>query len=141
MASYSSKGPTLLDHVVKPDLVAPGNNVVSLLASPDCTIATQHPDTLISTATYEKSSGGLSTDYFKLSGTSMATPVVSGAAALMLQEDPTLTPDQIKARMMKTATKQFARYTSASSLYHAGTFVTQQDIFAVAQGIWISRAR
>ena len=37
IASYSSKGPTLLDHVVKPDLVAPGNNVVSLLASPNCT--------------------------------------------------------------------------------------------------------
>ncbi len=48
IASYSSKGPTLLDHVVKPDLVAPGNNVVSLLASPDCTIATEHPETLIS---------------------------------------------------------------------------------------------
>src|SRR6185437_11258632 len=32
VASYSSKGPTLLDHVVKPDLVAPGNRIVSLLA-------------------------------------------------------------------------------------------------------------
>ena len=31
VASYSSKGPTLIDHIVKPDLVAPGNNVVSLL--------------------------------------------------------------------------------------------------------------
>src|ERR1700733_707646 len=112
IASYSSKGPSLLDHVVNPDLGAPGNNVVSLLASPNCTIATQHPDTLISTATYEKSSDTISTDYFKLSGTSMATPVVSGAAALMVQEDPTLTPDQIKARLMKTATKQFARYST-----------------------------
>ena len=59
IASYSSKGPTLLDHVVKPDLVAPGNNVVSLLASPDCTIATEHPETLISASTYEKSGQGV----------------------------------------------------------------------------------
>ncbi len=35
IASYSSRGPSLVDHVVKPDLVAPGNNVVSLLASPN----------------------------------------------------------------------------------------------------------
>ena len=39
VASYSSKGPTLLDHVVKPDLVAPGNRVVSL-ASPGSTLVT-----------------------------------------------------------------------------------------------------
>jgi serine protease AprX len=32
IASYSSKGPTLVDHVMKPDLVAPGNRVVSLMA-------------------------------------------------------------------------------------------------------------
>src|SRR5579863_4606330 len=126
VASYSSKGPTLVDHVVKPDLVAPGNNVVSLLASPDCTIASEHPNTRIAAATYEKSGRGLSADYFKLSGTSMATPVVSGAAALMLQEDPTLTPDQIKARMMKTATKQFARYASATPAHGSATYVTQQ---------------
>ena len=60
IASYSSKGPSLLDHVVKPDLVAPGNNVVSLLASPDCTIATEYPQTLIRAATYEKSGQGVS---------------------------------------------------------------------------------
>ena len=50
ITSYSSKGPSLLDHIVKPDIVAPGNAVVSLLASPNCTLATQYPSTLISNA-------------------------------------------------------------------------------------------
>ena len=35
IASYSSKGPTLLDHIVKPDIVAPGNMTISVLASTD----------------------------------------------------------------------------------------------------------
>ena len=47
IASYSSKGPTLVDHIVKPDVVAPGNNVVSVLA-PNSTLATMYPKTLIS---------------------------------------------------------------------------------------------
>src|SRR5262249_10245168 len=42
ITTYSSKGPTLLDHLVKPDLVAPGNNIVSLLA-PGSYLATQYP--------------------------------------------------------------------------------------------------
>ena len=74
------------------------------------------------------------TDYFKLSGTSMATPVVSGAAALMLQENPALTPDAIKARLMKTATKNFARYTTATDEHRKDSFETQQDIFSVGAG-------
>ena len=77
--SYSSKGPTLLDHVVKPDLVAPGNNVVSLLASPNCT----HRDRASRDADREGDVREIRpracpADYYKLSGTSMATPVVSG---------------------------------------------------------------
>ena len=46
VASYSSKGPTLIDHIVKPDIVAPGNSVVSVLASTSCTLYTassRHP--------------------------------------------------------------------------------------------------
>ncbi|HEX6544914.1 MAG TPA: S8 family serine peptidase, partial [Bryobacteraceae bacterium] len=38
IASYSSKGPSAIDHIVKPDIVAPGNHVVSLLA-PGSTLA------------------------------------------------------------------------------------------------------
>src|SRR5207244_2388072 len=45
VASYSSKGPTAVDHVVKPDLVAPGNGVVSLLASSTCTLFTLYSRT------------------------------------------------------------------------------------------------
>ena len=39
VASYSSKGPSLFDNVVKPDIVAPGNGIVSLLASTSSTLA------------------------------------------------------------------------------------------------------
>jgi serine protease AprX len=46
VASYSSKGPTAFDFIVKPDLVAPGNNVVSLMA-PNSTIAAQFPAALV----------------------------------------------------------------------------------------------
>ena len=42
----------------------------------------------------------------------MAAPVVSGAVALMLQKSPSLHPDQVKARLMKTASKTFPAYTS-----------------------------
>jgi serine protease AprX len=48
---------------------------------------------------------GNSTNYYLLSGTSMATPVVSGAAALLLQAQPGLSPDTVKARLMIAADK------------------------------------
>jgi hypothetical protein len=43
MTTYSSKGPTPVDHIVKPDLVAPGNQVISLMASSTATLVTANP--------------------------------------------------------------------------------------------------
>jgi len=45
--------------------------------------------------------------YVIMNGTSMATPVVSGAAVLLLQKNPGMNPDQVKARLMLTASKNF----------------------------------
>lgn len=134
IASYSSKGPTLIDHIVKPDLVAPGTNVESVVA-PDSYLANRYPRALASGYLYTDTSGDPAPDYMMLSGTSMATPVVTGAVALMLQKDPNLKPDQVKARLMKTASKQFGSMYSISNNPVSGVnYFNQHDIFAVGAG-------
>jgi serine protease AprX len=63
----------------------------------------------------------------------MATPIVSGAVALMLQQNPSLTPDQVKARLMKTAWKGIGQYTyshdSLGNLYN-----NEYDLFTYGAG-------
>lgn len=132
IASYSSKGPTYVDLTVKPDVVAPGNLVVSLLA-PGSTLAAEYPANVVPPSYYTTSSTGPA-EYFRLSGTSMATPVVSGAVALMLQENPNLSPDTIKARLMKTATKNFPTYSVATDPTTGQTYMDFYDIFTVGAG-------
>ena len=103
MADFSSRGPTYIDYIAKPDLVAPGVGTVSL-AAPGSTFYTTKAQFLlsglVSTATMP---------YLALSGTSMAAPVVSGTVALMLQANPNLTPNLVKAILQYTA-QQYAGY-------------------------------
>lgn len=132
VASYSSKGPTYIDLTAKPDVVAPGNLVVSLRA-PGSTLEREYPANIVS-PTYYGASAGSTPEYFRLSGTSMATPVVSGAAALMIQKDPTLSPDTIKARLMKTADKAFPVTSTATDPTTGQTFVSTYDLFTVGAG-------
>ena len=87
VTTYSSRGPTRFDLAVKPDVVAPGNKVVSLEV-PASYIAKTYPATHVA--------GRGTNAYMRLSGTSMATGVVSGGVALLLQGKPSLTPQQIK---------------------------------------------
>ena len=53
--------------------------------------------------------------YFRMSGTSVAAPMVAGAAALLLQDEPNLTPDQVKYRLMTTANRQWQGYNAAKA--------------------------
>ncbi len=133
IASYSSKGPTLFDHIVKPDLVAPGNLVISVLASSNATLVKAAPKNVVALSSYSSNGKGTAS-YFTLSGTSMATPVVSGAVALLLQKNPSLTPDQVKARMMKSAYKTFPRYSTAKDPTTGKSYTSQYDIFTVGAG-------
>src|SRR6202451_2537107 len=133
IASYSSRGPTNVDLIAKPDVVAPGNLVDSLLA-PGSTLVNDYPGNIVPASSYTNANVSGGPLYLQLSGTSMATPVVSGAAALMIQKDPSLTPDTVKARLMKTASKTFPVMSTATDPTTGQTYTDYYDIFTVGSG-------
>jgi subtilisin family serine protease len=85
MASFSSRGPRVGDAAVKPEITGPGVNIVAARAA----------GTGIGTPVGDS--------YTTLSGTSMATPHVAGSAAILAQEHPDWTGQQIKAQLTSTA--------------------------------------
>ncbi len=89
LADFSSTGPRYGDYALKPDIAAPGVDILAALA------------------------GGNASDgyYTTMSGTSMATPHVAGAAAILAQEHPAWTGQQIKDALMSTA-KALPDYTA-----------------------------
>src|SRR6185437_12319169 len=83
------------------------NKVISTLRDGSY-LDTTHSDTNLVSGTVYLLTGvlfGSDNKYFVLSGTSMASPVVAGGAALLLEKYPNLSPDTLKARMMVSADK------------------------------------
>src|SRR5262249_42720060 len=93
VASYSSKGPTMFDHLVKPDLVAPGNKILGL-AAPGSWLVRGPPQLVVSMKDGRR---------LQLSGTSMAAAVVSGAAALVLDRQGRLSPLTVRGVLQYSA--------------------------------------
>jgi serine protease AprX len=97
IAAFTSRGPSAFDRRAKPDVVAPGIGIESLSTPGSTLYATAAASLLPGTRTTPE------LPYFSLSGTSMSAPVVSGTVALMLQANPTLTPNAVKAILQYTA--------------------------------------
>jgi serine protease AprX len=122
LATWSSQGPTAIDGLAKPDIVAPGRKIVSL-RSPGSTLDLQLPDRVVAGL------DPLAPAYFRLSGTSMAAPIVTGVVALMLEGTPTLSPAQVKQRLKTTAVPlgYGSVYTTGSGLVSAPAAVAAVD--------------
>jgi subtilisin family serine protease len=85
MAAFSSAGPTAFGHLLKPDISAPGQQVLS--------------------STLPEFAGS---PFAVFDGTSMATPHIAGAAAVLLERHPGWTPKQVKSALMSTAGPAYA---------------------------------
>ncbi len=116
IASFSAYGVTSEGHA-KPDLVAPGSNILAYVPSVEkLNIGKKHPKHVVNE------------DLFRMSGTSLSAPIVSGAVALLLQDEPNLTPDQVKYRLMATANRTWPGYNAERA--GAGYL----DIYAAVHG-------
>ena len=151
IAKFSSSGPTWIDFQAKPDLVAPGVGIESVADSHSLLYATL-PSMLVSGSPQLNLAFK---PYMSLSGTSMAAPVVSGTVALMLEENPKLTPNAVKAILQYTAELrsstsllvQGAGILNASGAVRLAKFfaspatTTLGDMGDTIQGDWVPWAR
>ena len=135
LSPFSAYGMTA-DGFLKPDLVAPGSNIISALASDDSNLLLDNP--------FNEVTAPNNSRYFKMSGTSMAAAVVAGAVAVLLEDEPTLTPDQVKYRLQATARPFSAAETCAAGagyldIYAAVNGTTNQNAntgIAASQRLW-----
>jgi serine protease AprX len=126
VSSFSNDG----DGTRNPDLVAPGEKVVSL-RSPGSYLDATYPAARIGER------------FFRGSGTSQSTAVVSGAAALLISQRPELTPDQVKALLTRTAepipgattAQQGAGLVDLATAKDTATPADAKQTFAVSTGV------
>lgn len=135
LSKFSAYGITV-DGFAKPDIVAPGQDIISLRAGDDMNLKKSFPANAVS---------GYQNKYFRMSGTSMASAVVAGAVAILLESDSGLTPDQVKYRLMATA-KPFtvnnatcatgAGYLDIYAAVHSNTTASANQGLTASQMLW-----
>ena len=101
IASFSSRGPTRFDIASKPDIAAPGTGIVAPITWKSRMYTTSQG--LLYDGPVKTTATLLAKPYMAMSGTSMSAAVVSGIVALMVQANPALTPNLIKAILQYTA--------------------------------------
>lgn len=101
MHPFSSTGPNGDPHILKPDMAAPGTDILSAY-SPDQIVSDPFPFASAEATAVNKSNTN-SVTFAKLTGTSMASPHVAGTAALMRQSHPDWTAKQIKSALVSSS--------------------------------------
>ena len=99
LSSFSSCGPTI-DNRIKPDVVAPGHNVLSVYNS---FYEPGLAENVEKKMAYKANAFGKDYAIWTMSGTSMSSPVATGVIALWLQANPNLTPEDIKGVIERTS--------------------------------------
>ena len=118
---YSSTGPAMND-LLKPDVVAPGTNVVSSYSHVFC------PEKAV--VTYSDYAGERY-PWGVESGTSMATPVVAGAIALWLHAKPDLTPQEVREVLRRSCRHPEAKYEYPNNIYGYGEIDVYKGLLEV----------
>src|SRR5690606_28661830 len=123
LANFSSRGPRVGDSVIKPDIVAPGVDIVAARAA----------GTTIPNAKH------VGEHYTTVSGTSMAAPHVAGAAAIVAQQHPQWSGEQIKSALTSTAHDAgYSPYEQGAGRVDVARVVDQQ-VFATTAADFGSR--
>lgn len=126
MASFSSRGPNLFAGSITPSIAAPGAAILAAWAD-------DQP--------FKDGNGPNSSDFNIISGTSMASPHVAGAAALVMQAHPTWNPDQVRSALMMTANTNVLKEDSATAAdaFDMGAGRVQVDL-AINAGLVMSES-
>jgi serine protease AprX len=124
LAPFSAEDDSLPDNR-KPEVLAPGHDIINVLSS-SSSWRFEHPDRVI-----------LDGEYIRLSGTSLAAPMVAGAAALLVQAEPDLTPDQVKYRLISTgSTINDCRYLDVFTAVTTPTTESANTGIEASQLLW-----
>ncbi|MDN3652698.1 S8 family peptidase [Thalassotalea ponticola] len=123
LAEFSSAGPTVAGFI-KPEIIAPGSKIQGVM-SENSYIKQQYP------------LADAGANYGTLSGTSQSTAITTGIVALMLQYDPTLSPDDVKCRLLATAIAgedSEGQFTYSIFQQGAGMVNAERAVTSTAQG-------